>query len=208
MDSKQQILNKSMELFMRYGIKSVTMDDIARQLGISKKTLYQYVSNKNDLIAQIFQQKIEQEKKIMADIRLDSLDAIDEILKIAAYVIKELRELSPTTVYDLQKYYRETWRQMEALHQRHIYTIIRENIQWGIEQGLYRNKVNPDIIAKLFVGKTSLVVDEELFPTRDYNMGDLFKEYIYYHIHGVASPKGLEFLRNHLQQLKDLKHKI
>lgn len=197
-----------MQLFMRYGIKSVTMDDIARQLGISKKTLYRYVENKNDLIAQIFEQKIEQEKKVMAQIREDSSDAIDEILKIAAYVIRELRTLSPTTVYDLQKYYRETWRQMEALHQRHIYTIIRENIQRGIKQALYRINMNPDIISKLFVGKTSLVVDEELFPIRDYNLGDLYKEYIYYHIHGIASPKGLHLLEKHLQQSKDLKNRI
>lgn len=207
MDVKQQIIQHSMDLFMRYGIKSVTMDDIARNLGISKKTLYQYVSNKNDLITQIFQQKIELEKQIMAQIREKSADAIDEILKIAAYVIRELRELSPTTVYDLQKYYRETWRQMEALHKKHIYKIIRENISRGIKQGLYRNNMDPDIIAKLYVGKTSLVVDEDLFPTREYNIGDLFKEYIYYHIHGIASPRGLQLLEKHLQEENDIQPK-
>lgn len=196
-----------MDLFMRYGIKSVTMDDLARQLGISKKTLYQYVSNKNDLITQIFYQKIELEKTIMAQIREDSSDAIDEILKIAAYVIGELRELSPTTVYDLQKYYQETWRQMEALHQRYIYVIIRENLQRGMGQGLYRQNMNPDIIAKLYVGKTSLVVDEDVFPTRDYDMSDLFREYIHYHIYGIASPKGLALLEKHLQEEKNVNQK-
>lgn len=208
MDVKQQILSRSMELFMRYGIKSVTMDDIAKQLGMSKKTLYQYVTNKTDLIAQIFQQKIELEKNIMTQIRESSENAIDEILKIAAYVINELRELSPTTVYDLQKYYRETWRQMEALHQMHMYKIIKENIQWGIKQKYYRENMNPDIVSKLFVGKTSLVVDEELFPTREYDMSDLFREYIYYHIHGIASPEGLQLLEKHLQEADDAKPKL
>ena len=205
MDVKQQILKRAMDLFMRYGIKSVTMDDLSRQLGISKKTLYQYVSNKNDLITQIFMQKVEHEKKIMAEIRENSTDAIDEILKIAAYVIDELRELSPTTVYDLQKYYQEAWKQMESLHQKHIYAIIRENLQWGMKQGFYRENLNPDIIAKLYVGKTSLVVDEELFPTREYNMSDLFREYIYYHIHGIASPKGLTLLDKHLEHVNNIK---
>lgn len=205
MDIKQQILERAMDLFMRYGIKSVTMDDLARHLGISKKTLYQYVSNKNDLIKQIFHIKMELEKKIMAEIRENTTDAIDEILKIAAYVINELRELSPTTVYDLQKYYRETWRQMEALHKKHIYSIIRENLQRGMDQGLYRKNIIPDIITKLYVGKTSLVVDEEIFPSRDYNISDLFREYIYYHIHGIASPKGLALLEKHLESEQNVK---
>lgn len=200
MDIKQQIITKARALFMRYGIKSVTMDDIARDLGISKKTLYQYVDNKTDLIEQIFLQKIEDEKQAMADILLEATDAIDEILKIARFVIRELRMLSPTTVYDLQKYYRNTWKEMEALHQRFVYTLIRENMERGMKQGIYRQEMNPDIVAKLYVGKTTLVVDEVLFPIGQYNMELLFKEYILYHIHGIASPKGLQLLEDHLSQ--------
>ncbi len=195
---KQQILDKSEELFMRYGIKSVTMDDIARELGISKKTLYQYVANKTELIEQIFHQRIEREKKQMARIRDISADAVEEILKIADYVIAELRQLSPTTMYDLQKYYRGTWCQMDALHQSHVYQLIRDNIERGMEQGVYRHDLDPDIIAKLYVGKTSLVADDELFPLREYNIEELFKQYIHYHIHGIASPKGLRLLEQHL----------
>jgi AcrR family transcriptional regulator len=202
MDQKQQIVNRSRELFMRYGIKSISMDDIAKELGMSKKTLYQFVENKSDLIEQIFRQKIECEKEAMADIRRQSSDAIEEILKIGKYVIEELRQLSPTTVFDLQKYYRITWKQMDALHQRHVYAIIRENIEWGMQQGLYRGDMNPDIIAKLYVGKTSLVADEDAFPLKEYPLEELFKEYIYYHIHGIASPKGMELLEKYLAEGK------
>ena len=203
MEVKQQILHKAGELFMRYGIKSVSMDDLARELGISKKTLYQYVENKADLIQQIFQEKIELEKQIMKEIRLSSVDAIDEILKIARYVTEELRQISPTTMYDLQKYYREVWKEMEALHKRHVYMLIRDNLERGVKQGFYRENMNPDIVAKLYVGKTSLVVDEDLFPTRDYDKSELFKEYIRYHINGVASPKGLKLLVQHLGKEQD-----
>lgn len=197
MEVKQQILTKSEELFMRYGIKSITMDDIARELGISKKTLYQYVENKSDLISQIFQQKIASEKQCMADIRQAATDAVDEILRIARYVIQELRQMSPTTMYDLRKYYRSTWRQMEALHQRHIYQLIRENLERGQAEGLYRSNIDVDIIAKLYVAKTSIVVDEDLFPTQQYNIEKLFAEYMMYHIHGIASAKGLAVLAMH-----------
>ena len=203
MDLKQQILTKTAALFMRYGLKSITMDDIARELGISKKTLYQYVDNKTDLIEQIFRQRFDMEKVIMQQIQEQSLDAIDEILKIARYVIEELRQISPTTLYDLQKYYRSTWKLMEATHQEHIYNLIRGNLIRGMKDGNYRTNINPDIIAKLYVGKTSLVVDEDLFPVSEYNSGDLFTEYIYYHIHGVASPSGLQLLEQHLEKEKE-----
>ncbi|MCO6489451.1 MAG: TetR/AcrR family transcriptional regulator [Phaeodactylibacter sp.] len=182
---------------MRYGIKSVTMDDIARELGMSKKTLYQYVDNKSDLIEQIFRQHTEEEKTAIERIRRSSADAVDEILKIARYVVEQLRDLSPTTVYDLQKYYRNTWKQMEALHQRHVYTIIKENLERGIRQGAYRPNLNPDIIAKLYVGKTSLVADEEMFPAREYDIRVLFWEYINYHIHGIASDEGRRLLEKY-----------
>lgn len=200
MEIKQQILEKSEELFMRYGIKSVTMDDLARELGVSKKTLYQYVENKSDLIEQIFQNRVAQEKKDMAAIRETSTDAVEEILRIADYVIAKLRQLSPTTMYDLQKYYRNTWCQMDALHQRHVYKLIRDNIERGMEQGVYRSSLDPDIIAKLYVGKTSLVADEELFPLREYDIEALFKQYISYHINGIASPKGLKLLEQHQKE--------
>lgn len=182
---------------MRYGIKSVTMDDIARELGMSKKTLYQYVENKTDLIEQIFHQHIEEEKKVIECIRSSSADAVDEILKIARYVVEQLRDLSPNTVYDLQKYYPKTWKQMDALHQRHVYAIIKENLERGIRQGAYRSNLNPDIIAKLHVGKTSLVADEEMFPAREYDIKTLYWEYINYHIHGVASIEGQHLLEKY-----------
>ncbi len=198
MEQKQQVLTKSEELFLRYGIKSVTMDDIARELGISKKTLYQYVDNKSDLIAQIIEKKTREEKSAMACIREESSDAVEEMLRVADYVIRELRQYSPVVMYDLRKYYRDAWKMMEAVHQRHIYDLIRDNLERGVQQGVYRADLDPDILAKLYVGKIPLVIDEELFPLQQYNLEELFRQYINYHIHGIASPKGLKLLEQHL----------
>jgi AcrR family transcriptional regulator len=200
METKHQILTKAESLFMRYGIKSVTMDDLAREMGMSKKTLYQYVSNKADLIENIFQLKIEEEQKMMAQYKQDSINAIDEVLKIARHVIRELRQFSPTVMYDLQKYYRATYRQMEAYHSRHIIKVIRENVERGIQEGIYRSNLSPDIVSKLYVAKSSLVADQELFPLQQYNIEQLFKEHIIYHIYGIASPKGLGIFEKYLKE--------
>lgn len=202
MDSKQQIISKAADLFMRYGIKSVTMDDIARELGISKKTLYEHVSNKSDLIEQIFEQKITEEKEMMTQFRVTSSDAIEEILNITKFVLKTLRHLSPTTVYDLQKYYRSTWKLMESLHCNHYYDLIRDNLERGIAQGVYRDNLNPDIVAKLYVGSSDLVTNDQWFPVRDYRVDDLFIQHMNYHLHGIASAKGLNLLEQHMPEVE------
>ena len=195
LDTKTKILVRAEELFLRYGIKSVTMDDISKALGMSKKTLYQYVENKTDLLAQIMAVHIEQDKTSMNAIHAEAANAIDEMLRIAKFVIRDLRRIGPTTMYDLQKYYRDIWDKMEAFHKEYIYTVIKNNLDMGVQQGLYRANINTDVVAKLYVGKTLIVADEEMFPQRDYNREQLFKEYFNYHIHGIASEKGLELLK-------------
>jgi len=201
MDTATQIFKKAEELFMRYGLKSVTMDDIARQLGMSKKTLYQYVENKTDLITKTIVAQIEEEKAMMLDARENSNDAIEEMLKIARYAIQQLRKLSPTLVYDLQKYYQHIWQLVHKLHREHGQQMITENIERGKIQGVYRPDVNADILAKMYVMGTFAVVDEELFPLKNYNKENLFIEFIKYHIHGIASEKGLELYKKHIQKV-------
>ncbi len=190
------------QLFMRYGIKSVTMDDIARHLGISKKTLYQCVDNKADLIHKVMEQHIETELETMAQIRSASKDSIDEMLGISKHVTQMLREMSPTTVYDMRKYYRKTWDMVEGFQQKHIYDFIKTNLEKGVKEGLYRKDFDPDIIAKFYVAKTLFVVDEEMFPLRNYNKEKLFNAFSEYHIHGVASVKGLKKLEQYLSKAR------
>lgn len=200
MDTKQTILNKTEALFMRYGLKSVTMDDISRELGISKKTLYQYVANKQDLIEQIFQKRIQEEKSVMRQIRSETRDAIEEMLKIAAYVTLMLRKMSPTVMYDLEKYYKKTWSQMQQLHKRHVYQIILDNLERGIADGVYRAEINPDIIAKIYVAKSTDIVDPEIFPAMEYHVEELFREFILYHLYGIISSRGRELMDRHLDE--------
>ena len=200
MDLKKKILMGAELMFLRNGFKSVTMDDIARELGMSKKTLYQFVANKADLVAQVLTNHAENEIADITAIRSHAQNAIDEILEIAQYVIQTLRTLPPGLMFDLQKYYRKSWELVNEIHQEHIYGIIKSNIEWGIADGLYRKDFNPDVIAKLYVGKSMIVVDEKLFPLKKYNKEDLFKEYINYHIHGIASQKGLNVLKKHQEE--------
>ncbi len=203
MDTEIQILKKAEDLFLRYGLKSVTMDDIARKLGMSKKTLYQYVENKTDLVSKIMMAHIAEEKKMMEEVQASSGDAIEEMLKVGRYAIQQLRKLSPTLVYDLQKYYRDIWLLLQKLHRGHGQQMIRENIERGKTQGVYRKDVNAEILAKMYVMSSFSLVDEELFPLKEFNKEKLFMEFIRYHIHGIASEKGLELYKKHIQKISE-----
>jgi len=178
------------------------MDDISKKLGISKKTLYQCVDNKADLIHKIMFQRIESELVFMEEIRSSAKDAIDEMLGISKHVTQTLREISPTTIYDLHKYYREIWNMVEVFQHKHIYNFIKTNLEQGIEQGYYRTDFNPDIITKFYLAKNLLVVDQDMFPLRDYNKEKLFQAFIEYHIRAVASGKGLKKLDYYLAKEK------
>lgn len=183
---------------MRYGIRSVTMDEIARELGISKKTLYQAVDNKADLIEKIFRQHMQEEKEAMEEISVQAADAVDEMLRIGSFVIERVSEMTPSTIYDLQKYYQDLWQRMKQQMQTHVYGIIIDNLQRGIEQGLYRKEMVPEIVALLYVGKSLLVTDEETVEACSGNMEAVHREMIRYHAFGITSARGRQLLEKHL----------
>jgi AcrR family transcriptional regulator len=201
MELADKILFRAEKLFLRYGFKSITMDDLANELGISKKTLYQHIDNKSDLVDKITEQYILRQKISMDEVSKNAKDAIHEMLLIAKHVIQLLRRMQPTTMYDLKKYYRESWMKIDSFHMIHVYQMIKANILKGIKEGLYREQADADIIAKLYVGKTMILTDETMFPLRDYDREKLFREYIKYHIHGIASAKGIEIFKKYQKSL-------
>lgn len=168
------------------------MDEVARTLGISKKTLYQYVNNKADLIKKGLVMHIEEEKQALEEIQQNAENSIDEMIKISKYVSQTLQKVNPSVIHDLRKYYQSSWELMESLHFQHTYFMIKKNIEKGITEGLYREDIRADIIAKLYIGRMDLVVDKNLFPIGEYTFSQIHSNMITYHLHGIMSGKGTE----------------
>lgn len=197
METSSKIFIKAEEMFMRYGAKSVTMDDISKALGISKKTLYQYVDNKVDLITKIITFYIKRENEVMIQLREKAKDAIEEIYLISQHVDKHLRFIQPVAMYDLKKYYGAQWEMMRTLNDKFIYNIIKENLEKGIKEGLYRKDLNIDIIAKLYVSRIDTFIDPKIFPYEKYNRVELHHEFIKYHLHAIVSNNGKEKMKEY-----------
>jgi AcrR family transcriptional regulator len=196
METREEILQQTFELTMKYGIRSVSMDDIAKALGISKKTIYQHFENKKHLIREMVSSTIERDEADIKTLISASSSAIDEIVSIARHTLQFLRGISPTIVFDMKKYYGKEWDLIEQHHYSFFYNIIKANINRGKEEGVYKKDINSDIIAKLFADMTNCIADEEMFPLWDYKRDELYKALITYHIRGLVSDKGRDIVKS------------
>ncbi len=196
MEMNDKIYYGVVELFMQYGIKSVSMDDIASKLGISKKTIYNYIENKNDLVNKIISRYTREDEEIFQSMAQTSENAIDEMINISRHVLKFLRSMKPSLIYDLKKYYRESWNLIEMEHFSFIKETIKENIERGIKEGLYRKNINAEIIARFYSQLAQGVSDENIFPLNEFTRVELFEENVCYHMHGIVNDAGRIKIKN------------
>jgi len=182
-------------LFFRYGIKSLTMDDVAGELGISKKTLYQMVESKDDLVMKVLQHHTTREKSQCLNMASQASNAIEEIFIVLDTNSQEMAQMKTNVVNDLQKYHREGWLLIRNFHFDFVYKIIRDNMMRGRKEGLYRENFDIDILAKLHLATAFNLFDEQIFPDGSTPRNVLFKEYMLHFLHGIVSPKGLTYLK-------------
>lgn len=199
-EREQDILVKSGEVFMRYGIKSVTMDDVASKLGISKKTLYQFVSNKDELVFKCIEVLSDRDQKVIDGICAMDVNAIDQNFEISKYLVSMMRKLHPSIHFDLQKYHPEAWARLQSIKQENIHRCTVDNINKGIKEGLYRDDLNPQVISKIYLSRFDVIFDGELFPFPEFSFTDVIWELFRYHIRGIANGKGVEYLKKKVQK--------
>lgn len=201
MDIKaQQIIEKSLPLFMQYGIKGLTMDDISRELGISKKTLYQHFKDKNELIHKVVAYDLHVDECKMQNAVEGNKNAIEEIFSVARCVIEQIRNIHPSILYELRKYYPEAYALFNEHKKGYILNSVIHNINRGIKEGIYRSDFNISIVARLYTSKVDALFDIELFPPQEFRTEIIYKEMLMYHIRSLVNEKGnklmLQFLKS------------
>ena len=196
------IITESNHLFLRNGIKSTTMDDVARHLAISKKTLYKYLTDKNDLVTRVLNQTCNFNERITQDICKRGLNAIDESFEISNYVTEQLSSVHPSIHYDLEKYHPVAWHAFMKRQQKMVYECQMENMEKGVKEGYYRDDLNASIVAKIYISRMDICFNSEIFPTPDYKFAEVYEELFRYHIRGIASERGMKYLTQKFNQKK------
>jgi TetR/AcrR family transcriptional regulator, cholesterol catabolism regulator len=198
----KNILVKVREWYMKFGIKGITMDDVARELGISKKTLYKYVSDKDDLVGKFVDNEIEiRQNEICKCIQTD-FNAIEELFEITLFMNRIMRNQNPATEHDLEKYYPHHFQKILKARREGVYNYILMNLSKGKEEGLYRKEMNDEIIGKLYLSRSESIHSSDLFTIEEFTSRKLFVELLTYHIRGIATEKGITVLERKIKELE------
>jgi TetR/AcrR family transcriptional regulator, cholesterol catabolism regulator len=200
METRERIQVKANELFMRYGIRSVSMDDIAAQLGISKKTIYQFFADKDELVDAVVDDEINGLQKDCAHCSEDARDAVHEIFLTMEQILSQFRNMNPMVLYDLEKFHFRAYQKFLRHKHEYLGKIIALNIERGIREELYRPEINVDIMAKFRLESMMLSFNMDVFPSRKYNPADVAKELIEHYVFGLASIKGHKQIQRYKQE--------
>jgi AcrR family transcriptional regulator len=203
----KKILSKVRELYMKYGIKSITMDDVANELGISKKTLYQYVTDKDDLVGKIMDYEIAIRLEEICNCFKTGFNAIEELFEISLFMNKMIRTQNPATEHDLRKYYPHHYEKIIKIRREKIYEYTLFNLRKGKQEGLYRNDMNEEVIAKLYLSRSENISYSGIFTVEEFTSVNLFVEMLTYHVRGIATQKGIDVLEKKLDNYLTNKNK-
>jgi len=197
---EKELFEKVTHLFMRYGIKSMTMDEVARNLGISKKTLYLYVDNKKDLVKRMMELHIDCEQCNLQESFTECENAIDEMMTMSQKVSAQMKEMHPSILFDMKKYHPDAFQILLNHKDKFIRECIQLNLKDGIEQGLYRSNFNPEIVTNFYLFLVGSIMNPELNSKQEFNFYETHTEMMRYHIRGIASSKGREYLKTKFKQ--------
>ncbi|WP_417290669.1 TetR/AcrR family transcriptional regulator [Corallibacter sp.] len=195
---KEDILKTAVELFLNYGFKSVTMDDIANAQGISKKTIYQYFENKNVLVEEAVMYLFQTISTGIEDIRGLEKNPIEEILEIKKFLMLNLKDEKSSPQYQLEKYYPKIYKDIKEKQFCVMEDCVACNLDRGVKVGLYRETINVDFISKIYFTCMMALKDKELFPLNNFSMHTLMNNYLEYHLRGICTQEGLKKLEHYL----------
>jgi TetR/AcrR family transcriptional regulator, cholesterol catabolism regulator len=195
-----RIKKKAHDLFMQYGLRSVSMDDIANSLGISKKTIYQYYADKDELVDAVVDAEFTKNEGICEFDRQNSKNAIHEIFMAMDMVVEMFSSMNPSLIFDMQKYYPKAFQKFHKHKNDYLYNVIRDNIIRGVSEELYRQEMNVDIISRFRVESITIPFNPEFHNKMKYNMAQIEEEFIIHFLFGMASPKGYKMILKYQQE--------
>jgi AcrR family transcriptional regulator len=197
---ENRILFKARDLMLRNGVKHVTMDDIATQLGMSKKTIYQFYKDKDALVMAVVNFELE-EQSLKCQRTQDTADnAVHEMFMLLEDIQQMFKNMNPMTMNEIAKYYPEAFARIQNHKDEFMHQIIKTNLIKGIEQGVYRKEIDPEILSIYRLETSFVPFNPQLYPFSKFDIGKVTLQIIENFIYGVMSLKGIELMEKYKLQ--------
>jgi TetR/AcrR family transcriptional regulator, cholesterol catabolism regulator len=190
MEIKEQILFAAGQLFLKYGAKSITMDDIAKDLSISKKTIYQFYNDKDELVYEFVKLFLDIQKNDMNRIYESSQNAVEELFMLSDYIKTKIATMNPVALYDLEKYHKRAFLLFLEHKQSCFQGSIIRSLKRGIEEGYFRDDLNPEIVAKMRIENVQMAYNPTIFNAEIYNFQEVQIQLFEHFVYGIFTIKG------------------
>lgn len=200
---KEKILKGAEELFTRYGVRSISMDDIARHLAVSKKTLYQHFADKEDIVTMTCKAHLERNNKEFDKARDSASNAIEELANLSVCLKKNMENLNPSLLFDLQKYHPKAWSVWLDHKNKTIRESVERNVKQGISEGYYRPEVNAAVIAAMRLELVQLAFDEDVFPKEKFRLTEVQMELFDHFVYGLVTEKGRKLYQKYKEKVNN-----
>lgn len=200
MDPKKRILLKADEMFMRFGIRSVSMDDIAMDLGMSKKTLYQYYADKDALVAEVVDLHINKMEEDCGSCRQQSEDAIHEMFITMDQSMEQFSSINPMVLHDLEKFHFNAFQRFKEHKDKFLYKVVKDNIEWGKKEGYYREDVNTEILTRFRIESMLISFNIQAFPPAKFNLLETNRQMLENFVYGLSTSKGHKQIQKYNQR--------
>lgn len=199
-EPKERILQKAHELFIRYGIRSISMDEIAAQLGMSKKTLYLYFADKEQLVFAVFNRLLSHNQQQCSANLCRAENALHEVFLASDMVQEMFASMNPSVLYEMEKYHPETFALFKNYREGFLYQMIRRNVERGIKEGFYRSDLDVDVMARYRIHSFMLAFNPEIFPDIRTRLVHIKQQLLEHYLYGLATPKGQELIQQYKNQ--------
>lgn len=203
MPVRERILETASRMFRTYGIKNVTMFDIARECGVSKKTVYEHFKDKEELVQDGVRFLLNRHQLHLESFRQQSANAIEELLKEVEYMEQLGNSMNPVMLFEMQKYLPDIWKEVETFKQEQLLQAIIANLERGVKEGVYRNDLKMNIMAHMRILQMDMAFEPPKFPATQFNMREVMKEITTHFILGVTTMKGRKMAAEYLQIEED-----
>ena len=190
MELKEKIIQESGHLFKRYGFRSVTMDEIASYLSISKKTIYQFFKDKNEVVFSATKEILKRDREEFTSITKIAENAIEELFLVSKCLRRMVDEINPSLLFDLQKYHPDAYALFYDYKEKFIFNMIINNLNKGIKGGYFRKDIDPNILARLRVEEVQMSFDNRIYPTSQFEFMEVQLQLFEHFLEGIMTDEG------------------